>query len=235
MIRLDKYISNCGLGSRKEVKILIRKGQVEVNGVVCRNDDFKIDENVDSIVVDGMQINYSSNVYIMLNKPEGYISATEDSRYPTVLELIDDIMPNDIFPVGRLDVDTEGLLLITNDGQFSHQLMSPKKHVSKKYYVELEKDITEDGIKKIEAGIWINEEEQCLPGSVDVIDARHIELTIYEGKFHQVKRMMHAIDNEVLYLKRVQIANLRLDETLDIGNWRYLTDEDFQELLGKED
>lgn len=230
-MRLDKYLANCGLGSRKDVKNMIRKGLVTVNGDICKNDDFKIDETTDEIICDGFLVNYSSHVYIMLNKPEGYISATEDQRYPTVLELIDEMMPKDIFPVGRLDVDTEGLLLITNDGQFSHRLMAPKKHVPKTYYVELERSIDQAAIQALEAGISLNEEEHCSPAIVEVVGEQTILLTIFEGKYHQVKRMMHAVDNEVTYLKRVKIGGLTLDENLEIGQWRFLDEADFHALF----
>ncbi|MGL5541280.1 MAG: pseudouridine synthase [Erysipelotrichaceae bacterium] len=235
MIRLDKYLANCSLGSRKEVKQAIRNKRVLVNGDVCRNDDRKIDPEVDEVVYDGFLIAYARHVYIMLNKPAGTICAASDTRYPSVLELIDDLVPNDIFPVGRLDVDTEGLLLITNDGAFSHSLMAPKKHVSKTYHVELEKVIDSDAIAQLEAGIVLDQDETCSPAHVERVDDTTILLTIFEGKYHQVKRMMHAVGNEVTYLKRVKIANLALDPQLELGQWRYLEEADFEALLGEEE
>ncbi|MGL5977586.1 MAG: pseudouridine synthase [Erysipelotrichaceae bacterium] len=234
MIRLDKYLANASLGSRKEVKNAIRKKLVTVNGEICKDDDRKIDETKDEVIFDGILVEYARHVYIMLNKPDGYLSATMDHNHPTVLELIDAIVPNDIFPVGRLDLDTEGLLLVTNDGTFSHRLMSPKRHVPKTYLVELAQPITTQGIQALEAGIDLGEGELCSPAQVVVRSEQTIELTIYEGKYHQVKRMMHAIDNEVTYLQRIRIADLELDPSLELGEWRYLNDADFAALFGKE-
>lgn len=230
MIRLDKYLANANFGSRKEVKQAIRKGLVLVNNEVCLDDDLKIDPKQDIVHYDEMLVNYDLVVYIMLNKPDGYVSATSDHLHPTVIELIDEIVPSNIFPVGRLDIDTEGLLLITNDGHFSHNLMSPKHHVPKTYYVEIEHPLSASDISALEAGIMIDNDEQCKGAEVEVLSDNAINLTIYEGKYHQVKRMLKAVNNEVLFLKRVKIADLHLDDTLAVGEWRYLTEADFTAL-----
>lgn len=232
MIRLDKYLAHAKLGTRKEVKKLIRSGQVEINGKVCKKDDFKIDENNDEVVFDGELIYYQEFYYLMLNKPQGYISSTLDEHYPSVLNLIVEDYAFDLFPIGRLDVDTEGLLLLSNDGKLSHRLLSPKKEVDKRYYAELEKPISNEDIAVLESGIELDD-GPCKPCKIEVLDTHKIYISISEGRFHQVKRMMHAVDNEVLYLKRMQIGSLLLDETLELGEYRTLSDEELIKLKGE--
>lgn len=234
MIRLDKFLAHAGLGTRKEVKQLIRSKRIKVNDQLVRNDDLKIDEHKDVVILDDEPVNYEQTIYMMLNKPAGVISATYDEKQATVMDCFDEFIPLDAFPVGRLDIDTEGLLLITNDGALAHELLAPKKHVDKVYYVKLKESITDEGIKALEAGIQINEEECCAPASVKKISEKEIELTIHEGKFHQVKRMMHAIDNEVLYLKRLRMGSLQLDEALKCGEYRPLTKEEINGLKNRE-
>lgn len=235
MMRLDKFLAHANLGTRKEVKKIIRSGWVSVNDIVVKNDDFKIDENKDIICLDGNQINYQQFYYVMLHKPTGYVSATIDDRYPSVLDLVYEDFALDLFPVGRLDLDTEGLLLLTNDGALSHELLSPKKHVDKEYYVEVEKDYDNNDIIKLEAGIAINDDEICKEAKVKRIDNHKMYLIIQEGKYHQIKRMMHAIDNEVTYLKRIRMGSLVLDAALAIGEYRMLNDEELKLLKGEKE
>lgn len=233
MMRLDKFLAHANYGTRREVKKIIRSGWVSVNDQIVKNDDFKIDESKDIICVDNEQVIYQQFYYIMLNKPNGYVSATIDDRYPTVIDLIYEDYALDLFPVGRLDLDTEGLLLLTNDGSLSHELLSPKKHVDKEYYVELEKEYSDQDIKTLEAGVAINDQEVCKEAKVKRIDNNKLMLIIQEGKYHQVKRMMHAIDNEVTYLKRVRMGSLKLDETLPLGEYRALNEEEIKMLKGE--
>ncbi len=232
-MRLDKYLAHAGIGTRKEVKKLIRSKAVCVNGEIIRNDDYKIDENVDKVFVYDEPVFYQEFYYVMLNKPDGYVSATMDDRDPTVLDLIYEDFAYSLFPVGRLDKDTEGLLLLTNDGALAHNLLSPKKHVDKDYYVELEHAFSDEDITSLESGIALNEEEVCAPAKVERISENEMILTIQEGKFHQVKRMMHAIANEVVYLKRLRMGNLVLDENLELGDYRMLSDEEIASLKGE--
>ena len=233
MMRLDKFLAHAGYGTRREVKKVIRKGFVVVNEKTVRNDDFKIDETQDNVYVDGQLVNYQAFYYVMLNKPDGYVSATMDERYPTVVELIAEDFAFALFPVGRLDIDSEGLLLLCNDGPLAHDLLSPKKHVDKQYFVKLKNTYSQKDVEALELGIAINEEETCKPAVVEVIDDKSMYLTIQEGKFHQVKRMMHAINNEVTYLKRVRMGNLVLDQTLEPGQYRMLNDDEIYALKGE--
>lgn len=233
MMRLDKFLAHANYGTRREVKKIIRSGWVSVNDQIVKNDDFKIDESKDIICVDNEQVIYQQFYYIMLNKPNGYVSATIDDRYPTVIDLIYEDYALDLFPVGRLDLDTEGLLLLTNDGSLSHELLSPKKHVDKEYYVELEKEYSQQDIKTLEAGVAINDQEVCKEAKVKRIDNNKMMLIIQEGKYHQVKRMMHAIENEVTYLKRVRMGTLKLDKTLPLGEYRALNEEEIKMLKGE--
>ena len=232
-MRIDKYLSHSGYGTRKEVKKLIRSGFVTVNGIVIKNDDAKIDEDCDCIMIGDEVVNYQKHVYLMMNKPAGYLSATEDSYDATVLDLFTKFEGKDIFPIGRLDKDTEGLLILSNDGDLAHHVLSPKHHVEKEYYVELDHAFDERNIASIETGIRLNEEEVCAPAKVTNIQENHLHLILTEGKFHQVKRMMIACENEVTYLKRLRMGNLWLDETLDSGEYRPLTDEELQRLKGE--
>lgn len=228
-MRLDKYLAHAGLGSRKDVKLWIRKGQVCVNGVVCKKDDAHMQEQ-DVITLEGEVISYQREVYIMLYKPQGVVSATVDAMHPTVFDCMDVILPTDCFPVGRLDIDTEGLLIITNDGVFAHNLLAPKKHVNKTYYVAIEHSLTSQDIQRLEEGSIVLEEDVLKPAHVEVIDEKAIHLTIQEGKYHQVKRMLEAVGNRVTYLKRITMGSLSLDSTLQPGEWRYLNAKEIEEL-----
>lgn len=232
MMRLDKYLAHAKLGTRKEVKKLIRQGFISVNGEICRNDDTKIDEINDEIIYDEMPVYYQEFYYLMLNKPEGYISSTVDELDPSVLHLIEEDFALDLFPVGRLDVDTVGLLLLTNDGKFSHNLLSPKHHVEKEYYVELEKSLSDDDITKLETGVLIDE-EYTKPAKIKRIEDTIVHIILTEGKFHQVKRMFRSVGNEVLYLKRIRVGTLLLDSSLEEGDYRFLSDEEIMQLKGE--
>lgn len=227
-MRLDKFLANMGVGTRSEVKQLLKKNQVQVNGENEKQSKAQINPEKDTVTVNGNVITYIDKVYIMLNKPAGYISATEDNEQSTVLDLIDDFQNLNIFPVGRLDKDTTGLLLLTNDGQFNHDIMSPNKHVSKMYRVEAEKAVTERDIEMFADGIVLSD-GKAKPAELKCTEqSKTVYVTIQEGRFHQVKRMFHAIDNEVLKLKRVQIGQLQLDSSLSEGEYRELTKEEIE-------
>ncbi len=232
-LRLDKYLADMGLGTRSEVKKAITKGLVTVNDAVVKKPEMKIDTQTDQVSFQGQSVCYAQYEYYMLNKPAGVISATEDRNDQTVIDLIDSKRRKDLFPVGRLDRDTEGLLLITNDGALAHRLLSPKKHVDKVYYARIRGRVTEEDVKAFAGGIDIGEEKPTLPGELCILQAdevSEIELTIREGKFHQVKRMFEAVGKEVLYLKRVRMGSLVLDETLETGAYRELTEEEIEKL-----
>lgn len=233
MVRLDKILSHMGYGSRKEVKELIRKGYVIVNGEIIKNDDFKVDENIDEIFLDGLELNYESLVYIMLNKPSGVVSATFDPRYETVVDICSEYEKMNIFPVGRLDIDTEGLLLLTNDGALAHNLLSPKKHVDKVYYVEFSGEYKEEFNLRFEEGITIDDGYKCLPGKIEYLGNKKALVTIHEGKYHQVKRMFEALGLHVEYLKRISFGNLELDAKLALGEYRKLTSNELNSLKGE--
>lgn len=232
MIRLDKMLSHMGYGSRKEVKELIRKGYVVVNGEIIKNDDFKVNEEEDEIVLDGLELNYESLVYLMLNKPDGVVSATYDPRYETVVDLCSEYAKMNIFPVGRLDIDTEGLLLMTNDGELAHKLLSPKYHVDKTYYVEFEGEFKEEFYKFFEEGIVIDDGYKCLPAKCEYLGDNKAHLTIHEGKFHQVKRMFESLGMKVIYLRRISFGTLKIDENLELGEYRKLTEIELNSLKG---
>lgn len=231
-IRLDKYLADMGQGTRTEVKKAIKKGKISVNQEIIKNPEYKIDTQTDVVVADGKKIVYEDLVYYMLNKPQGVVSATEDKREKTVLDLIQDKKRKDLFPVGRLDKDTEGLLLITNDGELAHQLLAPKKHVDKKYFVRLKTPLLEADRKHLEQGVDIGEDKFTMPSRVFFLNEEkdEVEIIICEGKFHQVKRMFQAVGNEVVFLKRLSMGSLVLDEKLQIGEYRLLTSEEIERL-----
>lgn len=230
-MRLDKFLCENGCGTRSQVKQLVKQGRVCVNGLSCKSADLKIDENNDTVTVDGRTLNYAKFVYYMFHKPSGCVSATKDNHDKTVLDFIKkEDRKADLFPVGRLDKDTEGLLLITNDGGLAHRLLSPKKHVPKTYYVKIKSPLSEADVKRLEEGVDIGEEKETLPANVEVLEETKILLTISEGKFHQVKRMLLAVGNEVLYLKRLSMGSLKLDENLKAGEYRALTGEEIEKL-----
>ena len=233
MMRLDKYLAEMGVGTRQEVKKQIRQGKAAVNGTVVKAADTKIDETSDEVTISGRNISYGSYEYYMLNKPAGVVSATEDRRDTTVIDLIKEKKRKDLFPVGRLDKDTEGLLLITNDGDLAHRLLAPKKHVDKVYYAKIDGMVTEEDVKRFAEGIDIGaeEEEMTRPAKLDIMksaEESEIRLTIHEGKFHQVKRMFLAVGKEVTYLKRERMGTLCLDENLKPGEYRLLTEEEIE-------
>lgn len=233
MMRLDKYLAEMGVGTRQEVKKQIRQGKAAVNGTVVKVADTKIDETSDEVTICGRNISYVSYEYYMLNKPAGVVSATEDRRDTTVIDLIKEKKRKDLFPVGRLDKDTEGLLLITNDGDLAHRLLAPKKHVDKVYYAKIDGMVTEEDVNRFAEGIDIGaeEEEMTRPAKLDIMksaEESEIRLTIHEGKFHQVKRMFLAVGKEVTYLKRERMGTLCLDENLKPGEYRLLTEEEIE-------
>mgnify|MGYP002648432742 FL=1 len=228
-MRLDKFLANMGVGTRSEVKQLLKKGSVKVNQNIVKLPKLHVNPNSDEIMVNDEVVSYIDKVYIMLNKPKGYISATEDEVHPTIIDLIPEYAHLNIFPVGRLDKDTEGLLLVTNDGQFNHEVMNPNKHVSKTYEVYSKHPITQFDIDKFKSGIELSD-GKLKPAILKKVDNYVSHVTIYEGKYHQVKRMFHSIENEVLELKRIKIAELELDHNLDLGSYRLLTQLDFDNL-----
>lgn len=232
-IRLDKYLADMGCGTRSQVKREIAGGSVMVNGAPARRPEDKIDTEKDSVVFRSSPVGYVEYEYFMLNKPAGVVSATEDRRERTVLDLIDARQRKDLFPVGRLDKDTEGLLLITNDGEMAHRLLSPKKHVDKAYYARVAGRITEEHVKLFAEGVDIGDEKPTLPAELTVLSSgeiSEIELVIREGRFHQVKRMFQAAGGEVIYLKRLRMGSLVLDGGLEPGEYRKLTEEEVRAL-----
>ena len=219
-MRLDKLLSKVGYGSRKEVKKIITEGLVTVNNEIIKRPQTNIDPEQDNIYVENQQIHYTENLYIMMNKPSGYECTTTIEFYPSVLELLD-FYRDDLIIVGRLDVDTEGLLLLTTDGSFSHNLIHGKKKIPKTYHVELKDSFNKKFIEKLEAGITLDD-GPVQPAQVTQINDKTIHLTIYEGRYHQVKRMMHYCENEVTYLKRLSIGHIQLDSKLNSGEYRFL-------------
>lgn len=234
-MRLDKLLAHSGYGTRKEVKDIIKKGFVVVNGKVQKKDKTHVDPSFDEVFVDGQKLVYEEFVYYMLNKPNGYVSATEDNIHPTVVELIDDYYRDDLFPVGRLDIDTEGLLLMTNDGVLAHQLLSPKSHCSKVYYAKVKGIVDENDVKMFKEGITIDTGYECMSSNLKVLNVDNgyseIEVEIFEGKFHQVKKMFLAVGKEVVYLKRIRMKDLILDDNLELGEYRRLTKEELDRLM----
>lgn len=226
-----------GIGSRREVKQGVKKGFVKVNGETVTRSEIKINEN-DEVTWKGTPVTYVEYEYIMLNKPAGVVSATEDTRDRTVLDVVKNRKRNDLFPVGRLDKDTEGLLLLTNDGALAHRLLSPKHHVAKVYYAKTQGVMTKDDVDLFAKGLHVDEELDALPAELKIIktteDSSEITLKIYEGKFHQVKRMVHAVGKEVVYLKRLSMGSLVLDEQLETGEYRPLTSREVEELYANE-
>ncbi|MBO5487410.1 MAG: rRNA pseudouridine synthase [Eubacterium sp.] len=221
-MRLDKFLCEMNIGTRSQVKDFIRKGLVSINGNVAKKPEEKVAPDKDCISFKGEVLAYQQFYYYMLNKPQGVVSATKDNLDKTVLDLIKTDR-KDIFPVGRLDKDTEGLLLLTNDGELAHNMLSPKKHVDKTYLVTIKKELLQEEINALEQGVDIGDDKPTASARVEVIDASHIHLTIREGRFHQVKRMLKAVDNEVLALKRISFGPLTLDESLLPGESRELT------------
>lgn len=232
--RLDKLLSNLGYGTRKEIKQLVKKGIARVDGQVVKDSSMHVNPWESIIELDGEKVNYREYVYIMLNKPQDVVSATYDNKYKTVADLLpDEFSTFKPFPAGRLDIDTEGLLLMTNDGQLAHELLSPKKHVPKKYYALVEGEVNIDDVNKFKEGVVLDDGYMTMPAQLEIIRAgehSEIELVIHEGKFHQVKRMFEAVGKKVKYLRRIEFGSLKLDENLKPGECRELTDDELKEL-----
>ena len=261
-MRLDKYLAQMSVGTRSEVKKIIKSGRVFVNKTLAERPDQKINPE-DIVTVDGQPVVYEEYEYYMLNKPQGYVSAVTDRTAPTVVSLIQDSRKGDLFPVGRLDKDTEGLLLITNDGELAHELLSPKKHVWKTYLLKAQGKVTQADLKRLEEGVEIGDERKTLPAEARIVDSGNagdlshgsatgeeaegmtkegsfsensleytwLELSIREGRYHQVKRMMKAVGKPVVYLKRLSMGSLCLDRDLRPGEYRKLTEEEKKALF----
>ncbi|MDQ0975488.1 16S rRNA pseudouridine516 synthase [Neobacillus niacini] len=231
-MRIDKMLANLGFGSRKEVKQLLKSGAVKVDDVVVKDPKLHVDTNNQIVTLNGDVIEYKEFIYLMMNKPQGVLSATEDSAQETVIDLLElEDQVYEPFPVGRLDKDTEGLLLITNDGQLAHKLLSPKKHVPKTYFAVIDQEVTDEDVKAFAEGVTLDDGYETKPGELKILKSgirSDIELTITEGKFHQVKRMFEAVGKKVVYLKRISMGPLPLDETLELGEYRELTDEEIE-------
>ena len=222
-MRLDKFLVECGIGSRTEVKKILGNGQVKVNGVITKSSKEQIDEIKDKITCKNEELEYKEFRYYVMHKPSGYITAIDDYREKTVMEVLPEwVIRKDLFPIGRLDKDTEGLLLFTNNGRLSHELLSPKKHVDKIYEVHLRESISDENIKKLESGVIILDNYFTKEAKVNKVEDKIIELTITEGKYHQVKEMLKAVGNEVFYLKRLsfgklELGNLKKGEVIEIS------------------
>ncbi len=257
MTRLDKMLAEMGVGTRNQIKEMAKRGRIQVNGATEKKADRKVDPEKDLIAVDQVPVSYAELEYYMLNKPQGVVSATEDNVHETVMDLLrkgpDGPKRKDLFPVGRLDIDTEGLLLITNDGGLAHGLLSPRRHVDKRYYAKVEGELPPDAGRRLEQGITLLDGTPALPAKLELLDGceeagggadsgegaggretgadiRRVALTIHEGKFHQVKRMFQALGCRVVFLKRLSMGSLVLDGKLRPGAYRPLTDEEVQDL-----
>ena len=231
MDRIDKIIASQGQYSRSEVKKLVKDGRVTLDGKVIKSSDVKADPDKNDIAIDGKSIGYKKHLYIMLNKPQGVVSATEDTDHTTVIDLVPKSLKRDgLFPAGRLDGDTVGFVLITDDGDFAHKILSPKNHIMKTYHATLQRPVTQDDIDAFRNGIELKDGTLCLEAQVRPIDGDEpmAEIKICEGKYHQVKRMFAALGNKVVFLKRVKMGNLSLDESLEEGQCRELTAEELE-------
>lgn len=231
MMRLDKMLSNLGYGSRKDVKMIIRKGRVRINDTIIKKDDFKFDPEKEKVYIDDNLVIYKPLVYIMMNKPQGVISATEDKVHKTVVDIIEGYDHYHVHPVGRLDKDTEGLMLLTNDGILTRELLFPSKKASKLYYAKLKNPRKEGDEEAFEKGITIDTGYHCQPAKLTYLSENEAHVVITEGKFHQVKKMFEAIDNQVVYLKRLEMKGLKLDPSLKPGEYRELNEEEMK-ILG---
>ena len=233
LLRLDKFLADVGIGTRTQVKQMIRKGQIQVNGTVIKKPEYKIDAQKDRVAASGEELSYQKYRYFMLHKPAGCVCATEDRKEKTVLSLVPEEYRKDLFPVGRLDKDTEGLLLLTNDGDLAHRLLAPKKHVDKTYYAKIEGQVTEQDVEAFREGIDIGDDKLTMPAVLEILhssDISEIQVTIQEGRFHQIKRMFEAVGKKVLYLKRLTMGPLHLDPLLGPGEIRPLTEEEVKAL-----
>ena len=236
-MRLDKFLVDCGIGSRTEVKLLLKKKEIMVNGKVETSPKLQVNEKIDQVIYQGQELNHETFVYYLLNKPKGVISATEDAQHRTVLDLLDETArQKQVFPVGRLDKDTHGLLLLTNNGELAHALLSPKRHVDKEYIAEVAGIMTEADMKSFATGIVLKD-HTCQPAQLDLLEVDEeastcrVRITIREGKFHQVKRMVAACGKEVTDLQRVRMGELMLPDDLALGDWRRLTETERNALI----
>ena len=237
-IRIDKYLAEAGFGSRKEVKGLLKAKQVTINGETSVHAEEKLEPAQDVVCVQGKMVVYESFSYYMLHKPQGVVSATKDAHEKTVVNLITEQKRRDLFPVGRLDKDTEGLLLLTNDGKLSNDLLAPGKHVEKTYYARIKGMVTKKEVAAFAEGVDIGDELLTAPAELKIHKAgseSEIEITITEGRYHQIKRMFEAVGMQVLYLKRLRMGPLYLDESLACGEYRKLTTEEIQSLKNREE
>ena len=227
-MRLDKFLSNSGKGSRKDIKQILKSGAVSVNGKVVKDPSCHIDENCDLIKIGEDKVEYREFIYLMLHKPAGYVSAVFDKKLPVVTELVPPKYAHfEVFPVGRLDIDTEGLLVLTNDGALTHRVLSPKSHVNKTYYAKCQSPVKDSDILAFKEGVILDDGYKTMPAVLERGEGeKDCFITIKEGKFHQVKRMMESVDNKVLYLKRLSMGSLKLDPDLEIGKIRELTDKE---------
>lgn len=233
MMRLDKYLADMGIGTRTEIKKYVRQGKVKVDGVVVKSPEIKVNPDIQTVSYLDQSVSYEKFEYYMLNKPAGVVSATTDEKDKTVIDLITAKKRKDLFPVGRLDKDTEGLLLITNDGELAHRLLAPKKHVDKVYYAKVKGKVTEEDVKAFKEGVSLGQGEMARPAALEILvsdEISEIRLTIQEGKFHQVKRMFISVGKEVVYLKRLSMGSLVLDEKLPLGAYRPLTNKELEQL-----
>ena len=236
--RLDKVVANSGFGSRKEIKQLIKMGKITVAGVPVKDSGMHVDPDKDEIVINGQKLEYREFIYLMMNKPAGVVSATEDNKFKTVVDLVPDAYRHyDVFPVGRLDRDTEGLLILTNDGQLAHDLLSPKKHVPKTYFAEIEGKVNREDGAAFEEGVVLDDGYKTLPAILEILESGEmskIKLTIVEGKFHQVKRMFNAVGKSVKYLRRIKMGSIDIDSSLELGECRELTADEIERLKNRE-
>lgn len=236
-MRLDKYLADCGVATRSESKKLIKSGVVQVTGLLGLRPETQIDPKTAWVTVRGVPIRYREFIYLMLNKPQGYLSSTRDGRQPIVLDLVpEEYRHFDLFPAGRLDIDTEGLCLLTNDGQLAHRILSPTKHIPKTYYAIIDGEVTPEDVRHFSQGVVLDDGYQTKPACLEVLSygtTSEIELTITEGKFHQVKRMFEAVGKKVTYLKRIKMNQLSLDPNLPLGEMRELTDREVELLEAK--
>ncbi|MCQ2501766.1 MAG: rRNA pseudouridine synthase [Lachnospiraceae bacterium] len=237
VMRLDKYLSEMNVAPRSVLKQMIRKNQVLVNGAPVKKPETKVEPGKDEIMVEGEAIHYYEMEYWLLHKPAGVVTATRDNREKTVMDLLPQIRRSDLSPVGRLDKDTEGLLLITNDGALSHRLLSPKKHVDKTYFAEIDGRVTEETVQKFQEGVDIGDETLTAPALLIIEESgekSRIRITITEGRYHQIKRMFEAVGMKVTYLKRLSMGPLVLGDDLSLGESRHLTEEEILMITGKQ-
>ena len=230
MIRLDKFLCEMQIGSRREIKEFAKRGRIKVNGNVIKSTDLKIHPNVDHVYVDNKKVDFVQFEYFMMNKPQGVISATKDEKETTVVDLIKDSARVDLFPVGRLDKDTEGLMVITNDGEMAHRILSPSKHISKTYFARIDGVVTAEDVVRFANGITLADGTVTRPANLVILKADNgiseVEVKIYEGKYHQIKRMFAACGKHVIYLKRLAMGRMMLDNSLKPGEYRRMTDEE---------